>query len=737
MKSLVLAEKPSVAKEIARVLGSNAKQKSWFEGPRYVVTWALGHLVELAEPEDYDPKYKTWKLEDLPIVPPSMKLKVIRETSHQYKAVAQLCKRPDIGELIIATDAGREGELVARWIMELAHWNKPFKRLWISSQTDKAIREGFEKLKPGRDYDRLYLSAVCRAEADWLIGLNVTRALTSKYNAQLAAGRVQTPTLAMVMDRENEIAGFRPVPYWTVSADFGGFTANWRKDDRHDGRIYDPAEAEAIAARVRGKGAVVEQLRTTERSEPHPLAYDLTELQRDANKRLGFSAKQTSNVLQRLYEQHKLVTYPRTDSRYLTSDMVPTLKSRLESVATGPYVTLARALLRKPLAVTKRIVDDAKVTDHHAIIPTEQYVNLGALSPEERKLYDLIVRRFIALFYGPSVYDETSLVIRVQDDRFYAKGFVQKETGWKELYGGVAALAADSDGEDEDEDEASSGDASTSADRGGGRASAKLPAQALPALKSGQRLDAKGCRTAEHQTKPPARHTEASLLSGMEKRGLGTPATRADIIEKLLQTDTIERQQNRLVPTGKGKQLIELVAEELRTSELTASWERELESIAKGKGDPKSFMAGIRARTASLVAEVKASEREYKPHNLTHSKCPECGQRMMETKGKRGKMLVCPSRECGYRRAAEPALSGRRCPQCHKRMEIHDGKSGKYFQCRPCNIVEKLEDGPGKAGGRGGRKQQAQLARQYSDNVSLGSSLGDALKAALERGGDK
>lgn len=730
MKSLVLAEKPSVAKEIARVLGAGTKQKSWFEGPKHVVTWALGHLVELAEPEDYDPTYKTWKLEDLPIVPAKMNLKVIRETSHQYKAVAQLCKRPDIGELIIATDAGREGELVARWIMELVHWSKPFKRLWISSQTDKAIREGFERLKPGREYDRLYASAVCRAEADWLIGLNVTRALTSKYNAQLAAGRVQTPTLAMLMEREREIAEFRPVPYWTVSADFGGFNGLWRKDDRHDGRIYDEAEAEALALRAKGKPGKVEQVRTVERTEPQPLAYDLTELQRDANKRLGFSAKQTSNVLQRLYEQHKLVTYPRTDSRYLTSDMAPTFKSRLESVATGPYVALARALLRKPLNVTKRIVDDSKVSDHHAIIPTEQFVQLGALSPEERRLYDLIVRRFIALFYAPSRYDETSLAIRVGEDRFYAKGVVQKEAGWKDVYGGAQALLAGDDEDDEPEEEGAPGDEA----KGSGR-DRLSPAQLLPELKTGQPVGVKGSRVGDHRTKPPARHTEATLLSRMEKHNLGTPATRADIIEKLLHTDTIERQQNRLVPTGKGKQLIELVAADLRSPDLTAKWEQELERIAKGKGDPRSFIADIRARTAALVAEVKANETEYKPHNLTHTKCPECGERMMETNGKRGKMLVCPNRECGFRRAAEPALSGKRCPQCHKRMEIHDGKAGKYAQCRSCNVIEKLEgQGPG-GGGKAGRRQQAQLAKQYSDNVSLGASLGDALKAALERGG--
>jgi DNA topoisomerase-3 len=729
MKSLVLAEKPSVARELARVLGATTKQKNSFEGTKYVVTWALGHLVELAEPEDYDPKYKTWNLEDLPIIPAKMNLKVIRETSQQYKAIAQLCKRSDISELIIATDAGREGELVARWIMELVHFRKPFKRLWISSQTDKAIREGFSKLKPGRDYDRLYASAVCRAEADWLIGLNVTRALTSKYSAQLAAGRVQTPTLAMLMARDREIAEFRPVPYWTVSADFGDFTALWRKDDKHDGRLSTQAEAEALVSGLRGKAAVVDSVRTSERSEPQPLAYDLTELQRDANKKLGFSAKMTSNVLQKLYEQHKLVTYPRTDSRYLTSDMAPTFKSRLESIAVGPYAALAKPLLRKPLQVTKRIVDDSKVTDHHAIIPTEQYLQLGALSPDERKLYDLIVRRFIALFYGPSRYDETSLVIRVGDQRFYAKGYVQKDSGWKEVYGGIGQSVGSSQDDDED-DSISSDDADTAARK---RSDAHMRSQSLPALKPGQALHAKNGRSVSYQTQPPAKYTEATLLSRMEKHGLGTPATRADIIEKLIHTETIERQQNRLVPTAKGKQLIELVAEDLRSPELTAKWERELERIAKGNGDPKAFLAGIRTQTAKFVSQVVASSKTYKPHNLTSSRCPECDKNLLEVKGKRGRMLVCPDRECGFRKATEPTLSGRRCPQCRKKMEIHDGKAGKYFQCRPCNFIEKLDPDAPRGGGKAARQQQAQMAKQFSDNVSLGSSLGDALKAAMEK----
>jgi len=716
MKALVLAEKPSVAKEIARVLGCNQKHKSYMEGQSYVVTWALGHLVTLAEPEDYDVKYRTWNLEDLPLLPETMNLKVLKETSHQYKAVAALCKRNDIGELIIATDAGREGELVARWVMELVKWRKPFKRLWISSQTDKAIKDGFASLKPGKDYNNLYASAVCRAEADWLIGLNVTRALTVKYNAQLAAGRVQTPTLSMLMEREREIGAFQSQPYWTVTAELGGFSALWRERDGHDGKFWSKTDAEAVAARVKGGSLKVDKLRTNEKSEPHPLAYDLTELQRDANKRLGFSAKQTSNVLQKLYEAHKLVTYPRTDSRYISSDMVPTLKGRLESVAVGPYAPYARKLLKSPLHITKRIADDSRVSDHHAIIPTEQYVNLSALSNDERKLYDLIVRRFLALFYGPYRYEETSVVLSSGKDSFYAKGKVEKDKGWKELYQNSSAEP------DEDDDES---------DSGGARDRVEQKSQLLPSLAAGQSFPVKAASVKELRTLPPLRYTEATLLTRMEKHGLGTPATRADIIEKLLSTDTIERMNNRLVPTGKGKQLIELVVDELKSAELTAKWEMELERIAKGKGDPAAFMRGIRDQAMKWVAEVKRETKEYKPHNLTHSHCPECGKQLLEIKGKRGKMLVCSDRECSYRRAAEPQLSNKRCPQCHKKMEIRDGKAGKYAQCRPCNLIEMLGDKAG--GGRAGRKQGQQMIQQYSDNVSLSGGLADALKAALEK----
>ncbi|MDD9272205.1 DNA topoisomerase III [Paenibacillus sp. GCM10023248] len=710
MKTLVLTEKPSVAKEIARVLGCTQKQKHHYEGPKYVVTWALGHLVTLAEPDDYDAKYKTWNLEDLPILPERMKLKVLKETSHQYRGIEQLSRRGDLAELIIATDAGREGELVARWIMELIRWKKPFKRLWISSQTDQAIRDGFAQLKPGTDYNRLYQAAVCRSEADWLIGLNVTRALTSKFGASLSAGRVQTPTLAMMIDREKEIRDFRSVDYWSIEADLGSFRAVWRDPKTGDTRIFDRERADGLKAKLQGQSGRIVSIAKTEKQIPHPLAYDLTELQRDANRKFGFSAKQTSNVLQRLYEQYKIVTYPRTDSRYLTSDMAPTLAGRIKGAAIGPYAPLAAPLLRKPLAITKRIVDDSKVSDHHAIIPTGEPVALASLSADERRLYDLIVRRFLSLFYGPCRYDETKLTVEVAGEKLHASGKVVKDGGWKEVYGA-------SDFSDPDRDETDSDDD---------------PSQLLPQAKEQDAVTVKQARQLNRQTKPPGRYTEASLLAQMEKWGLGTPATRADIIEKLVSSDTIERQGSQLIPTGKGKQLIELASEELRSPELTAKWEQELERIAKGKGSMEQFLSGIRKKTVELVSEVKKSDAAYKPHNLTGSKCPDCGEFLQEVKGKRGRYLVCSSRECSYKREADGQLTNHRCPQCHKKMEIHNGKSGKYFQCRPCNVVEKVDkDGSGGGGRRASAKANRQLIEQYSDQTQLGSSLAEKLMAAM------
>ncbi|MEC0133135.1 DNA topoisomerase III [Paenibacillus odorifer] len=705
MKTLVLAEKPSVAREIARVMGCNNKQKSYIEGPKYVVTWALGHLVGLAEPEDYNKKFATWALEDLPILPEKTKLKVLRETNQQYKAVQHLMKRQDIEELIVATDAAREGELLARWIMNMAGWKKPFRRLWISSQTDKAIKEGFAKLRPGREFDRLYESARCRAEADWMIGLNVTRALTCKFGSPLSAGRVQTPTLGMIIDREQEITGFRSVDFETLTADFGDFQAAWRASNG-DGRIFEKDKTASLKDKLTGRSGRIIKVQKSEKSEPHPLAYDLTELQRDANRKFGFSAKQTSSVLQRLYEQHKLVTYPRTDSRYLTSDMTGTLKERLDSVAVGPYAALARPLLRKQLPITKRIVDDSKVSDHHAIIPTEQTVLLNGLSTEERKLYDLIVRRFISLFYPPARYDAVAVTVNVEGENFHVKGTTVKDAGWREVYGGDMS----SDDEEESADEPAAGSVK------------------LPELREGAAVTIGRCMVRAGRTQPPKRYNEASLLTQMEKHGLGTPATRADIIEKLVSSDTIERQGNLLHPTGKGKQLIELVSTQLRTPDLTARWEAELEKIARGQGKPELFLQGIRSMAQELVTGVKTSGAEYKPHNVSNSHCPECGTRLLEKKSKRGKLLVCPADNCGYTRAGEKRLSNRRCPQCHKKMELKEGKAGMFVQCLGCGITETLD----KDHKHVNKREQQKLVQQYSKQESIGSNLGELLKAALE-----
>ncbi|MBD8498411.1 DNA topoisomerase III [Paenibacillus arenosi] len=705
MKILVLAEKPSVGREIARVLGCRDNHKHYIEGTEYIVTWALGHLVGLAEPEFYDKKYQQWKLEDLPMMPDKMQLTVLRESSHQFKIVQQLMKRADVKELIIATDAAREGELLARWIMQKVNWRKPFRRLWISSQTDKAIKDGFRRLRPGTDFDRLYESARCRAEADWLVGLNVTRALTCKFETPLSAGRVQTPTLGIVMQREKDIAGFRSQEFDQLISDMGGYEAMWRGDNG-DAREFDLDAAKKRMEKLANERAVVTDLKKSKRQEPHPLAYDLTELQRDANRRFGFSAKQTSNVLQRLYEQHKAVTYPRTDSRHLSSDMTSTLKERLESMAAGPYAALARTIAKRPLPITKRIVDDSKVTDHHAIIPTDEPLRLAQFSPEERKLYDLIARRFLSLFLPAAEWEQVALTLRIGDETFIAKGRTALEQGWRQAY--------DNDWKDEEEE---------------GRFADARETERIPRLNVNDVVSVKRLYVQRDRTRPPARYTEASILTQMEKHGLGTPATRADILEKLVSSDTIEREGVHLKPTGKGKQLIELVSSELRTPELTAKWERELERIARGERRSGDFMQQIREMAKQLVQGVKASEAEYKPHNVSHSHCPDCGTRMLERKSKRGKTLVCPNKECGYKRSADKQLSNRRCSRCHKRMELKTGKVGKFFQCLPCNVIEKLDGDGGKVK----KHEERKLVKQFAKQESLGSNLGDLLKAALAK----
>jgi len=721
-KTLVLTEKPSVAKDIARVLGCKRSGNGCIVGDKYIVTWALGHLVTLADPEAYDDKYKSWRMEDLPMLPGRMKLVVIGQTSKQFKAVSSLLSSAEVSDIVIATDAGREGELVARWIIQKANCRKPMRRLWISSQTDKAIKEGFASLKPSSQYDNLYRSAQCRAEADWLVGLNVTRALTCKHNAQLSAGRVQTPTLAMIVRREEDILRFRPKDYFTVKADFGEYTALY-KDGKGQARFADAAAAKEVADSVRGKRGVLSEVKKVYRFKAPPAAYDLTELQRDANKKYGYSAKQTLSLMQSLYETHKLLTYPRTDSRYITKDVAATLPERLRAIAIGPYKDSANAVLRSKPIQTKYIVNDAKVTDHHAIIPTEQYVDLNKLSREERHIYDLVVRRFIAVLSAPFEYDEVQVKITVGKYNFYTKGQSVKSAGWKALYD--SSLADDDDDSEPD-----------------------LAAQRLPALSQGAAAAVKEVRVCAGKTSPPARYTEATLLTAMENPasqvedgrlrdalktagGLGTPATRADIIEKLFNSFYIERRGREIFPTSKGRQLIGIVPPDLKSAELTAKWEQQLSLIAEGKANDRKFIEEMRGYASSLVQAVKSSTAEYKHDNMTREPCPQCGKYLLEVNGKKGKMLVCQDRDCGYRKSIS-VITNARCPECHKKLEMRGEGDKKAFFC-VCGYREKLSDFEKRKESSGaGKRDVAKYMQQQAKQKPAGNALADQLAKWME-----
>lgn len=721
-KTLVLTEKPSVAKDIARVLGCKRSGNGCIVGDKYIVTWALGHLVTLADPEAYDDKYKSWRMEDLPMLPGRMKLVVIGQTSKQFKAVSSLLSSAEVSDIVIATDAGREGELVARWIIQKANCRKPMRRLWISSQTDKAIKEGFASLKPSSQYDNLYRSAQCRAEADWLVGLNVTRALTCKHNAQLSAGRVQTPTLAMIVRREEDILRFRPKDYFTVKADFGEYTALY-KDGKGQARFADAAAAKEVADSVRGKRGVLSEVKKVYRFKAPPAAYDLTELQRDANKKYGYSAKQTLSLMQSLYETHKLLTYPRTDSRYITKDVAATLPERLRAIAIGPYKDAASAVLRSKPIQTKYIVNDAKVTDHHAIIPTEQYVDLNKLSREERHIYDLVVRRFIAVLSAPFEYDEVQVKITVGRYNFYTKGQSVKSAGWRAVYDSTLA--------DDDDD-----------------AEPDLAAQRLPALSQGAAAAVKEVRVCAGKTSPPARYTEATLLTAMENPasqvedgrlrdalktagGLGTPATRADIIEKLFNSFYIERRGREIFPTSKGRQLIGIVPPDLKSAELTAKWEQQLSLIAEGKANDRKFIEEMRGYASSLVQAVKSSTAEYKHDNMTREPCPQCGKYLLEVNGKKGKMLVCQDRDCGYRKSIS-VITNARCPECHKKLEMRGEGDKKAFFC-VCGYREKLSDFEKRKESSGaGKRDVAKYMQQQAKQKPAGSALADQLAKWME-----
>lgn len=718
-KILVLAEKPSVGREIARVLGCKGGGNGFVEGSKYVVTWGLGHLVTLADPEKYDKKYERWDMADLPILPDNHKLVVIRETASQFKTVQSLMKRPDISELVIATDAGREGELVARWIMMKAGWKKPAKRLWISSQTDKAIKEGFANLRPASAYDALFSAAQARSQADWLVGLNVTRALTCKFNAQLSAGRVQTPTLALIVAREDEIKKFVPKPYYGVRVKLDGFNATWR-DKSNSARIFDKAKAEAIAEKLSGKVGTLTSVTKTFKQTPPPAAYDLTELQRDANKKYAYTAKETLSIMQSLYEKHKLLTYPRTDSRYISDDVVPTLPERIRSVMVDEYKPLAQMLMRSRPLQTKYIVNNSKVTDHHAIIPTEEQPELWRLTGPERNIYDLVVRRFLAVLMPPFEYEEVKLTLTCEGETFSARGKTVKCQGWKDAYNRSFGLD-DEDSDDEDDKE-----------------------QLLPNLRQGDKMKILSSKVTSGATAPPKRYTEATLLSAMEHpsskvenkalgkileqtSGLGTPATRADIIEKLFSTFYIERRGKELVPTPKGVQLVSIVPEDLRSPELTAVWEDRLAKISKDQEKDSKFISEMKKYASRLVSQVKASDAVYVHHNQTKEKCPDCGKNLLKVKGKRGEMLVCPDRECGYRRSVSQTTNAR-CPNCHKKMELRGSEDNQSFYC-VCGYREKLsafKERRTKAGA-GKADVRRYMAQQQKQDKSSGGAMADQL----------
>ena len=678
MKSLVLAEKPSVGRELARVLKCNKKGNGFLEGDKYIVTWALGHLVTLDAPEGYNPEWKKWSMETLPMLPKNMKLTVIKGSFKQYKIVKDQMYRKDVNEIIIATDAGREGELVARWIIDKAHVKKPIKRLWISSQTDKAIRDGFKNLKDGRAYDNLYHAAQCRAEADWIVGLNVTRALTCKHNAQLSAGRVQSPTLAMIVNREEEIKNFKPKEYYTIDVKSDKCNFTWVNKDNNS-RIFNKEFAEKVEGKLRNCEGKIVKITESNKKTFSPKLYDLTELQRDCNKIWGYSAKQTLNIMQRLYENHKLLTYPRTDSRYISKDIVATIPERLKGIAIGEYRAIATELLKGKINGNKSFVDDTKVSDHHAIIPTEERGNLANLSLEERHVYDLVVKRFLSVLMPPFEYTQTTLEGDANGERLIAKGKVVKAKGWKRVF--------DRDEENDDSD---------------------IKEQNLPKFNKGDTFKIKEVNLKRGETKAPSRFNEGTLLSAMENPqkyvnidknsaktlgetgGLGTVATRADIIEKLFNSFVIEKRGKEIFPTSKGKQLIDLVPNELKSPLLTAKWELELEKISKGKEDPHKFIKNMKNYSTALVEAVKEESVKFHHDNLTGKKCPECGKYMLEVKGKNGTMYVCQDRECGHRENLS-RITNARCPECKKRLELRGSGEGKIYVCpnTNCNFREK------------------------------------------------
>ncbi len=621
-RTVVIAEKPSVGRDIARVLGCNQRGQGCLMNDQYTVTWAVGHLVTLCEPDELDEKYKRWQFDTLPILPDEIPLKVITASRDQYKVVKELINARDTDRLICATDAGREGELIFRYIYAKAKCSKPFDRLWISSMTDEAIQEGFRTIQPGVKYDGLFHSAQCRSQADWLVGMNASRAFTLKYDTLLSVGRVQTPTLAILVKRRKEIETFKPEEYATVTADFGDYKGVWfhakLDPDTHIPKID---AAKAIAAEIKGNPAKVLSAETVRKKEPPPQLYDLTSLQRDANRLLGFTADKTLKVAQSLYENRKALTYPRTDSRYLPPDMVPRVVQTMKQLPNAYQHLVAGALPGGKLPVSKRTVDETKVTDHHAIIPTTQRVNPDSFSEDEKQLYDLVARRMLAAFYPWCEYDATKVITEVpgekQPHRFRTNGRVVIINGWHD----VPPLADPPKAKTVRNNRKKTGDEEEEI--------------VLPPLQAGDKRTVKAASVKEDKTKPPAQMNDASLLAAMENAGkeledeelarqmkgsgIGTPATRASIIERLIQVGYAVRKGKNILATDKGVQLIAIMPQEIASPEMTGRWELALDQITDGKQDPDRFMESIRKFSTFLV--------NYARNNRTAIEFPDDGRR--------------------------------------------------------------------------------------------------------------
>ena len=731
MKTLIIAEKPSVGRDIAGALDGvfqkrlladvTGKKKAAKDEPTFlesdneVITWAVGHLVQLAEPDEYDEKWKKWRMADLPIVPPNGFKLVPRDakSKKQLKLVETLLKREDVDHVVNACDAGREGELIFAYLYESVFGTpptspdapKPVERLWINSMTKQAIRDGFDQLRPGAQLEPLESAARARSEADWLVGMNATRAATIRGRAWVGGvvslGRVQTPTLAIIVRREREIQAFVPEPYWLVHASF---------DPRYEGLWFDPVKAddkdtptgqetwlkeaeraEEIVTKVSGKTGTVESVERKEQSQSAPLLYDLTSLQRDANSRFGFSARRTLQAAQSLYEGKKAITYPRTSSRYLSGDLVPQLKPTAQTLVPIPdYETAARFVLQLESLPLARVVNDARVDDHHAIIPTDVEHDVSGFSPDERRIFDLVAKRFLAVFHPPARYARTTVVTLVEDERFRTRGKVTLEAGWRGVYG-VEADAPAKPGEEDPE------------------------SAELPPLERGQQVKVVSAESEAKETRPPPRYTEATLLSAMEtagkfvddeelreamkERGLGTPATRAETIETLIRREYIERGGKDLMPTPKGLQVITMLEENKLTSpELTGDWEKRLRDIEHEKGEKQDFIKGIEEFTAATVKAIEALDKEkLRPERVELGLCPRCGAETGEIIRENAKAYGCTSwksREetgCGFviwKRVAGRTLTpevARQLLEEGKTKEVLSGfrsRAGKPFRAR-------------------------------------------------------